>query len=225
MPAHFYSFFPIILFKIAFLVMTKIIGRGAEAIIYRERDALVKERIKKGYRIPQLDEKIRRERTGREESLLLRARRSGLPVPRILEKGKFTIKMDFMEGERLKDVFNSLEKSRRAFVSEKIGSLLALLHSSGIMHGDMTTSNIIFKKAEIFLIDFGLGKVTNRAEDFASDLFLLKEALRAAHFEIMEEAWEKILVAYKKNFGRAGEVLQRLEKIEKRRRYKGRLIL
>lgn len=201
--------------------MKKIIARGAEAILYLDGNILVKERIKKGYRLLELDRKIRSFRTKHEERLLDRARRAGVATPIISETGDFKIKMDYIKGQRIKDVLNKMEKNKRLEIYKIIGESVAKLHVAGIIHGDLTTSNLILKNNKIFFIDFGLGKMSNRIEDQAVDLFLLYEALKSTHFKILDEAWERVLKAYKQNYTKAEEVFNRIEKIKKRRRYKG----
>jgi len=52
--------------------MEKVIGRGAEAVLYMEDGNLVKERIEKGYRIKELDDRLRRRRTRLESKILSR---------------------------------------------------------------------------------------------------------------------------------------------------------
>ncbi|NIP40007.1 MAG: Kae1-associated serine/threonine protein kinase [Candidatus Aenigmarchaeota archaeon] len=201
--------------------MRKIIQRGAEAILYLEKGRLVKERISKGYRISDLDRKIRKQRTRSETKLMERSRGRGLPVPAVGTDGDFRMVMDYIEGRKLKDVLNRMGKRERDMICEKIGEIIAKLHSSGIIHGDLTTSNMILKGNEIFLIDFGLGKFSEKTEDQAVDLFLLYEALKSTHFRSLSECWKKILKAYGKNHADSKEVLKRIEKIKKRRRYKG----
>ncbi len=205
--------------------MSKLIAQGAEAILSLEKhegkDALVKFRIRKGYRIPQLDSKIRKLRTRREADFIHRARRAGVSTPRILSLKEDKIVMEFLDGERIKDVLNPSPKGKRFIIYELIGEAAARLHSAGIMHGDLTTSNMILKEGKLYIIDFGLGKSTRRPEDYAVDLFLLYEALKSTHFKHLKEAWQKILKAYCENYSNSETVLQRFRKIEKRRRYKG----
>ncbi|MEM5871541.1 MAG: KEOPS complex kinase/ATPase Bud32 [Candidatus Aenigmatarchaeota archaeon] len=200
--------------------MQKIIQRGAEAIIYLRGNELVKERIAKRYRIPQLDFKIRRQRTKSEAKLMERVRSIGLAVPHARIENDFKLVMEYVKGERLKDVLNQMDKKEREKICEKIGLIVAKLHKGSVVHGDLTTSNMILKNGEIYLIDFGLGKFSNSIEDFGVDLFLLYEALKSTHFEIFEECWEIILNVYTKNYSKAKEVIARIEKIKKRRRYK-----
>jgi Kae1-associated kinase Bud32 len=198
----------------------KEIARGAEAVLYRGGGRLVKDRIRKGYRIPELDTRIRRLRTRGEERLLDRARRAGVNTPSVLESGESRLVMEFIDGGRVKDVFNSMGAKEREDVCRLIGESVSRLHSAGIMHGDLTTSNMILKEGKIYIIDFGLGKMSERSEDQAVDLFLLFEALKSTHFAYLNEAWQYILKVYRQNYNRAEEVLKSLEKIEKRRRYK-----
>jgi Kae1-associated kinase Bud32 len=200
----------------------KIIKRGAEAILYtiKNGETMVKERIKKGYRIEELDKKIRRMRTRREVKLMEKAYRMKVKVPEIFNYDDFKISMRWIEGKTVKDVLNNMQKTKRIDAYKKIGKSIAMLHSSGIIHGDLTTSNMILEKGDVFFIDFGLGKNSTRIEDQATDLYLLYEALKSTHFTVLEEAWSMILKTYKQNYLNADDVLKRIEKIKTRRRYK-----
>jgi TP53 regulating kinase and related kinases len=206
----------------------KVIGRGAEAVLRLEERpegrVLVKDRVRKGYRVPDLDERIRSQRTGTEERMLSKARRAGVGAPMVLGVSGSRLEMEFVEGPTLKECLNGLGKKQRTEACEQVGRATALLHGAGIMHGDLTTSNMVLKggnPSDLFVIDFGLAKSTRRTEDQAVDLFLLSEALKAAHYRFMEECWGNIIKAYKYNYSIADKVLERLVKIEKRRRYRG----
>lgn len=185
----------------------KLIFKGAEAEIWQDRDVIIKKRVKKSYRIPEIDVQLRKRRTRSEAAILSRASRLGLPVPRVLDSGDFEIIMQFIQGIRLRD-------SGISGYEERIGQAIASMHSAGIVHGDLTTSNMIERGGEIFLIDFGLGKFSSRFEDFASDIFLLQEVLGS------EKALDPVLNAYKRNYSNSKDVLNQLDKIRKRRRYK-----
>ena len=199
----------------------EIIQRGAEAIIYLEKGKLVKERIAKGYRIPELDHKIRKQRTKSEAKLMKRSEGAGAFVPNVQVDDDFRLVMEYLRGEKLKDVLNSMPTKKRNSVCEKIGEMIAKLHANGIIHGDLTTSNMILSNGDVFFIDFGLGKFSEKIEDHAVDLFLLYEALKSTHFKVLEECWGRILKAYEKGYSRAEDVSKRIEKIKKRRRYRG----
>lgn len=200
--------------------MKKIIQRGAEAILYLRDGKLVKERVKKGYRLPELDMKIRKQRTKGEAKLMERSRNAGANIPGTSVEGDFRIVMEYLKGEKLKDILNSMKTKERTNVCERIGETVARLHSNGIIHGDLTTSNMILVGKDVYVIDFGLGKFSGKVEDQAVDLFLLYEALKSTHFISLEECWKTIVKSYSKNCPEAKEVMTRIEKIKNRRRYK-----
>jgi TP53 regulating kinase-like protein len=203
----------------------KIIARGAEAVLRLDKrkgcNVLLKERVRKGYRVAELDERIRLQRTRTEERMLSKARRAGVNAPLVIDKSKFGISMEWLDGPTVKEILNDMPRKDRIGIYEEIGRAAASLHKGGIMHGDLTTSNMILKGGKLFVIDFGLSKATVKVEDQAVDLFLLYEALKAAHYRFLDEAWENIIKAYKYNYTIADKVLKRLDKIEKRRRYRG----
>jgi len=203
----------------------KVLYRGAESILYLDeldgKKVLVKERISKGYRLPQIDVKLRRYRTRKEVKLMTEARVYGVPTPRILkiDEKDFKIFMEFVDGIRVKELLNSSDMEMIKKISLQIGKLIGKLHANNIIHGDLTTSNMIFKDGKIFFIDFGLGEFSKRIEDKGIDLNLLLEALKATHFKILKLCWQNIVKGYKKEYNKAEEVLKRVEEIEKRARY------
>jgi len=196
-----------------------IIAKGAEATISLSGDVVTKDRIAKGYRIPQLDEALREKRNRTEAALMREARRRGVLVPQILEETDFSIRMEFLEGDRVKDIIN---EHNCIGISATIAETVARLHNGGIIHGDLTTSNVIIKGSDIYFIDFGLGCFSSRAEDKATDLHLLHEALESTHFDILEKAWSTVLAAYKNASGGNWKVIKTLAEIEKRGRYRER---
>ena len=194
----------------------KIIKQGAEAILYKEKDYLVKERIKKSYRIEEIDNKLRKFRTRREGKLLQKTENS----PQVFEVNdkEMKIKMEFIDGELVKDILDDLRKDKRNNLLREIGGKVARMHDKDIIHGDLTTSNMILKD-KIYFVDFGLGFDSKKIEDKAVDLHLMKQALESKHYKHFEESFYEFLEGYKlsKNWK---EVLKRLEKVEKRGRYK-----
>ena len=196
-----------------------LIAKGAEAAITRENETIIKERIKNGYRLPEIDDKLRKRRTALEARLLREARRAGVNTPQVLEEGKTTLVLEFIDGQKVKDILN---KENFGEICEKIGASVAKLHSYDIIHGDLTTSNMILNEKGLWLIGFGLGFISKRAEDKAVDLYLLHEALESTHFDILEEAWSSILASYKKRYEDSGKVIKALLDVEKRGRYKER---
>ena len=203
----------------------KILKRGAEAVIYLEeregRRMIIKERVRKAYRVGELDEKIRKQRTRSEASLMAAARRAGVNVPLVqASDGKARIEMDYIDDKPLKNRLEAFNDKERQHIYALMAGSVAKLHASGIIHGDLTTSNMLFSGGRLYLLDFGLAKKSARVEDQATDLFLLLEAMRASHHRLYTEAAPRLLNAYRDNYVHAGEVIKRLSIIEKRRRYK-----
>jgi TP53 regulating kinase-like protein len=199
----------------------KIIKRGAEAILYLDNKSLVKERIKKGYRLPQIDNELRKNRTRREAKLLSDARRCGVNTPQIVnvDEDNSKITMEYIEGKRLKEFLNETDDAKRAETAEKVGKAVGLLHSHGIIHGDLTTSNMILRDEDVYFIDFGLGEFTKRIESLAVDLSVLKEAFKSTHFKHLNPLWDSFIKGYKQTNNNFNKVLEALDDIEKRGRY------
>ena len=128
--------------------------------------------------------------------------------------------MDFINGKKLSENLDDLDNWKE--VCLKLGENIAKLHDAGIIHGDLTTSNMIYveKEKKVYFIDFGLGFMSERAEDKAVDLHLIRQALEAKHFLHWEKFWKVVLEGYGKTSAKAAETLKRLEKVEKRGRYK-----
>lgn len=195
--------------------------RGAEAVLkLRDGRVLVKERIEKTYRASQLDEVLRKKRTKSEAKLLSDARSAGIKTPVVFNIGKFDIEMEYVEGVKLKEILGSMERDRMETIAAKIGEYVGRLHAFDIIHGDLTTSNFILKGDELYIIDFGLGFYSKKAEDKAVDLHLLYQALKSTHFNILKDVWEIILKAYAMNYEDANNIIKALEKIRERGRYK-----
>lgn len=203
--------------------MSEVLARGAEAIIVREDwdglDSVVKDRIEKSYRIKELDVKLRKERSKEEAKLISEARRVGVSTPQIYESHGNRIRMEFLDGERAKDVIPRLEEPKRRRLAERIGRNIVRLHERGIVHGDLTTSNMILVDDELYFIDFGLGFFSNSVEDKAVDLYLLLEVLRSTHAEHAEELWEGVQCGYSEVSRRSENVIKRVKEIGSRGRY------
>lgn len=198
----------------------KFIYQGAEAIINLDGDIIVKERISKSYRIKDIDFNLRRSRT-RSEAKLLKKAESFSPKVLDVDNKNMIIRMEYVRGDLLKDVFNSLNENDRKLILFEVGKNIAFLHEKNIVHGDLTTSNIIVKEKKPFFIDFGLGYVSLKVEDKAVDLHLLRQALDSKHYKFSEKAFDYVLEGYS-SYSDSGVVLKRLEKVESRGRYKGK---
>lgn len=190
--------------------------KGAEANLYLEDDRLIKERGNKGYRIPVLDDRLRRQRTRREAKNLERAAKAGVKTPKVIrtDEKSYILEMEYVEGELVKDVFDRGERIRE--LSKEVGGMLRRLHDARIVHNDLTTSNLIDTPGGACMIDFGLAYHTTRLEDKAMDLVVFKKSIMATHTKHSEQIWESLLAGYEPDKA----LLTRIQTIEKRVRYK-----
>jgi len=143
-----------------------------------------------------------------------------MSVPSVLESNEKSKKivMENISGKKLSESLNKFDLKEQKKIAKKIGENVSKIHNLGIIHGDLTTSNMLWKGDKVYFIDFGLGYHSIKIEDRAVDLYLLKQALEAKHFENFEIFFKEILKNYK-NKDRE-KVLEQLKKVEKRRRYK-----
>ncbi|MFP4118659.1 MAG: KEOPS complex kinase/ATPase Bud32 [Candidatus Woesearchaeota archaeon] len=195
------------------------LSRGAEAIITQDKGYVYKTRTRKSYRLEELDDKLRKSRTKREQKVIAKAKKLGIPVPELYEHDDRTvIKMSYVDGQRLRDeLLNNPENKHHLKI---VGSYVAKLHEHNIIHGDLTTSNIIHTPVdELVLIDFGLSFFSQKIEDKAVDIHLLKQALESTHYKHTEEFYREFLDGYR-HYEDASEVLERLKEVEARGRNK-----
>lgn len=195
----------------------KIIAQGAEAIISLNNNQITKNRIKKTYRLPVLDEKLRKQRT-KSEAKIINKLKFITNVPKLISAEDNQIIMQYIEGKKLSEDLDGLENKNE--IAEQIGQEIAKLHDNDIIHGDLTTSNIIYKEKEnkVYFIDFGLGFHSKRIEDKAVDLHLIRQALEAKHFLYWKQLFEHIIKGYDSKD--KSKVLEQLKKVESRGRYK-----
>nr|MDO8080227.1 KEOPS complex kinase/ATPase Bud32 [Candidatus Freyarchaeota archaeon] len=199
--------------------------KGAEAYLYVEewygKKVIIKRRVSKSYRVPELDEKLRKDRTIKEARLLSDARKAGVPTPMIysIDLAENTIIMDFIQGPPVKTVIQSMSEQEKKNIFTHIGILIGRLHNAGIIHGDLTTSNMILQDSNIYLIDFGLGDYSTEIEDKGVDLHLMNRALQSTHYAYAEFGFKAVLEGYEKTMDKSEDVIERMNEIEKRGRY------
>jgi len=202
-----------------------LIKKGAEASLYLEewhgRRVIVKRRLPKPYRLPQLDRAIRAQRTKHEPLAIHRAKEVGVPTPIIfmVDPSEATIIMEFVEGKTVKQVLDKITERERIDLCTRIGELIGRLHKGGIIHGDLTTSNMILTSSgNVVLVDFGLSELSKEVESRGVDLHLMKRALFSTHHKYAEECFEAIIRGYR-DVEATDEVLKKIREIEMRGRY------
>jgi len=201
-----------------------LVKRGAEAELRRTeflgRAAIEKHRVPKAYRHEALDGELRRSRIHQEARLMAEARAAGVSVPILYDINLVENKiiMEFIDGPTAKDV---LDKGGPGAikVARTIGQIVGRLHRAGIIHGDLTTSNMIVRDGRIVMIDFSLGGKDDGVESRGVDLHLLKEALGSAHARAASH-YREALRGYREAMGKAAdEVIAKVKDIESRGRY------
>ena len=107
----------------------------------------------------------------------------GIKVPAVLKVDQTGNKifMEYIDGVKLKNYINESEDEKVNAVLIQLGKIVKNLHGNNIIHGDLTTSNMILKEESIYLLDFGLGALTATIEDKAVDLYLFEKAFVATH--------------------------------------------
>ena len=203
-----------------------IIYQGAEAKIckskYMNFETVEKRRISKSYRIKNIDNRLISYRTKEEAKLMIEARNQGVSVPVIydvnLDNGIIT--MEYLKGKRIKDILNNIDEKERARICIMIGQSIAKLHNNNIIHGDITTSNMILMDDKIHFIDFGLGEINSEIEAKGVDLHVLMEAIESTHSRY-SNCFDYVLDGYKKESkDNAKSVIKKIEEIVKRGRYR-----
>lgn len=242
------------------------LAQGAEAVIFRikifpERDCILKYRPKKRYRLPELDARLRCNRCLSEARLLERARRADICVPSVylcdIRRG--SLFLEYIDGECVRSLlarifstqdFGDPAEGEKWIVFQlmklmrKIGRTIGQLHLAGIVHGDLTTSNILLRhqkgddvilpspnntnpyhsafeaeKFDVVLIDFGLGQTSALIEDKAVDLYVLERA-----FSSTISNWESLFLIFMEGYESLSphltSVSKRLQEVRRRGRKK-----
>jgi TP53 regulating kinase and related kinases len=236
----------------------QLIAQGAEGRLYKTTYLLptlpcaLKYRPPKPYRHPALDQRLTRQRILAEARILLKCRRENVPVPAVyaVEETTGCLAAEWVDGEpvrvRLNEWLARNKVSRGVEVSEadlervrgsrelrdlmrRVGEAVGRLHAIGVVHGDLTTSNMMLRPAvgapegegvlegEIVLIDFGLASVSAMVEDRAVDLYVLERAFGSTHPRA-EDIFDELLDGYKAAFKQAGPTLKKLDEVRLRGR-------
>ena len=205
--------------------------QGAEARLYETTfcglPCMIKERFPKKYRLPELDRKITMRRTQGEARMLVRCSKEGIPAPAVLhvDKPNFRIFMERIPGLTLKEVLWH-GTGDGVSLCRALGHLLARLHNTNIVHGDLTTSNVLLRQRDgketsdqpdFVLVDFGLSVVTTNPEEKAVDLYVLERAFLSTHPDA-EELIPALLEGYEEVCHSIKQVKAKLEEVRLRGR-------
>ncbi|MFI5412798.1 MAG: KEOPS complex kinase/ATPase Bud32 [Candidatus Micrarchaeales archaeon] len=199
------------------------LSEGAESEIYSLKflgfDSVLKKRIRKRYRVEELDRNIRVQRTRNEARIIGMMSSLGVNAPSLLLLEKYDIIMTRLYGTNLNNLLDSDSGINFDKIFSSLGKYIAILHNNEIAHGDFTPANVILdKNRNVYLIDFGLSEITNSIEDKALDILLMKRSVDVRHFGSLIKSYKSICRCQK-------DVLDRLAEIEKRGRYNTRTLL
>ncbi|KAI9742286.1 MAG: serine/threonine-protein kinase bud32 [Claussenomyces sp. TS43310] len=231
----------------------QLVTQGAEALLYKSTylfptlPCALKYRPSKPYRHPTLDVRLTRHRILSEARVLTKCRKEGIPVPAVyaLDEMRGWVMMEWIEGEVVRIRLNECLKRRKdAGTGEgeddgelielmaRVGRTVGRMHGAGIVHGDLTTSNLMLRPrgheggngldGDVVLIDFGLASQSVQDEDRAVDLYVLERAFGSTH-PSAERLFGGILESYGQSFKGAGIVLKKLEDVRMRGRKKSML--
>ncbi len=200
-----------------------LLKRGAEAELrrteWRGRPAVDKVRLPKAYRHERIDEALSTSRIRTEAHLMSEVRRFRVAVPVLYDvdlRGHRLV-MEYVDGPTAKEVLlKGLVDP--GLIATAVGRLVGTLHAHGIVHGDLTTSNLIWRDGRLYAIDFSLGARSASLEAQGVDLRLLKEAWTSVHFDHLG-LFEQVLAAYRGSYARADGAIAKLAEIEDRGRY------
>lgn len=209
-----------------------IIKQGAEAKLYsgtyNGQECLVKERFVKNYRLPELDQSLTKSRIKAEQKTTKRCEECSIKVPKIFNVN-FSERKVYMEyfhkAITAKEFIFMLQKQSDTDgineLCKRIGSIIGKFHANNIIHGDLTTSNILIDRKEsdydVIFIDFGLSSYSASNEDKGVDLYVLERSLISTHSNL-PELFEKILVHYKESNVKSAETIKRFEEVRARGR-------
>jgi len=249
-----------------------LLSQGAEALLYHthfllpSNPCVLKYRPPKPYRHPTLDARLTKHRILSEARTMVKLRREGLRVPGVLSVdcegagGGGWMIMEFVEGRTVKEVLQEVGRVRKRGegggleggvrgLMGKVGTVVGRMHELGVIHGDLTTSNLMLRPGEkkggmvngdapkehgegklrqeleggeVVLIDFGLAAQVAQDEDRAVDLYVLERAFGSTHPEA-EEEFKEVLRVYGESYRGAKVVLKRLEEVRMRGRKRSML--
>ncbi|XP_016113954.1 TP53-regulating kinase-like [Sinocyclocheilus grahami] len=219
----------------SYLMDAQQIKQGAEARIYRGTflgwSVIIKERFPKLYRHPEVDEKLTRRRTTQEVRSILRCRRAGINAP-VVYFVDYTTHCIFLEdiihSVSVRDHIASAQASEQnpqhlQTLADKIGEILAQMHDEDVIHGDLTTSNMLLvsgaedQNMKLVLIDFGLSYISALPEDKGVDLYVLEKAFLSTHPKT-ETLFERLLKSYTASSKKSSAVIKKLDEVRLRGR-------
>lgn len=163
-----------------------------------------------------------------------------MPAVYAIDEKSGCLSVEWIEGDPVRAALNTYllqnleaDASVDAHVKDlmrRVGRAVGRLHQIGVVHGDLTTSNMMLREekaaeatgkgildGEIVLIDFGLASQSFQDEDRAVDLYVLERAFGSTHPRA-EVLFDELLEGYKETFKQANVSIKKLEEVRLRGR-------
>lgn len=188
----------------------RMISQGAEALVFESQQhpylpngpkCVVKYRPRKPYRHEQLDLAITKGRTSGEAKFLGKLFEIDcVNVPKLVgvDAVNGVLWMEYVKGPSVKTWL--WEGQLESAIEEKltqVGAAVGAVHAAGVVHGDLTTSNVLLANGKVpTIIDFGLASYSTLPEDRAVDLYVLERALHSTHSSEADFAMDCVLSGY-----------------------------
>jgi len=211
----------------------KVIKQGAEARLYvgvfNGNSCLIKERFVKNYRLGEIDKILTKSRIKAEQKTVKRCEDAGIIAPKIfnVDFNERKVYMEYFdEAITVKEFINQIQEQPNAPAKlddliKRIGEVVGKFHANNIIHGDLTTSNMLVDEKEadyeLIMIDFGLSSYSTSHEDKGVDLYVLERALLSTHSSL-PNLFNSILEHYRTANPSSAETIKRFEEVRARGR-------
>lgn len=215
------------------MATAEIFKQGAEGKLYlgdyNGNVCLVKERFVKNYRLAELDKTLTKQRIKAEQKTVKRCEDAGILVPKLFN-------VDFNERKIYMEYFDKAITAKEFIIqvqklpepqvkldelTKRIGDVVGKFHANNIIHGDLTTSNILIDHKgddyNLVMVDFGLSSYSTSHEDKGVDLYVLERALLSTH-STLPNLFESILKQYRESNPTSAETVKRFEEVRARGR-------
>ena len=212
----------------------QVLKQGAEAKLYlgeyQGKPCLVKERFVKHYRLSELDTTLTKSRIKAEQKTVKRCEDAGILVPQVwnVDFNERKVYMEYFENAKTaKEFIFQIQKEildqelKLDELTRRIGEVVGKFHANNIIHGDLTTSNILIDPQgsdyKLIMIDFGLSSYSASHEDKGVDLYVLERALLSTH-STLPNLFESIFKHYRIANPSSEETIKRFEEVRARGR-------
>lgn len=215
------------------MTTAEVIKQGAEAKLYlgafNGNPCLIKERFVKTYRLAELDKTLTKSRIKAEQKTVKRCEDAGIKVPKLfnVDFNERKVYMEYFDKAiTAKDFIIQIQKlpnpqAKLDELTKRIGEVVGRFHANNIIHGDLTTSNMLIDQDgddySLVMIDFGLSSYSTSHEDKGVDLYVLERALLSTH-STLPDLFEDILKHYKEANSSSEETVRRFEEVRARGR-------